>query len=65
MFCRQLCDFLKGISIKGFYTLSEGRVTLFIYTSKNPKDEKDVHLGKTNHNWKIFFQESFNFFLKL
>ena len=58
-----MCDFLKGISIKGFYTLSEGHVTLFIYASTNPKDEeKNVHLGKTNHNWKIFFKESCNFF---
>ena len=37
MCCRKIMhDFLKGISIKGFYTLSEGHVTLFICASINP-----------------------------
>ena len=36
-----MCDFIIGTSIKGFYTLSEGHVTLFIYASTNPKDEEE------------------------
>ena len=30
-------DFLKGIRIKGFYTLSEGHVTILICASTNPR----------------------------
>ena len=43
-----MCDLIKRNIIKGFYTLSDDHVTLFIYALTNPKDEKkiNVHLGQ-------------------